>query len=148
MEIGMPTTIFESNILDDEAIYEIIGRFCFNGKFVKHECTIEENGPDYDFMLDDVRSKMNQNAKHMIPPRQNIFDKSKKTCSYIAQEMEENKPQSKITAQPRLIEKSCKFINPQKPPKPRGVGFASASIPMNPMKLDLKTRLKDGSNCR
>ena len=53
MEMGMPTTIFESNILEDEAIYEIIGRFCFNGKFVKNECTIEENGPDYDFMLDE-----------------------------------------------------------------------------------------------
>ena len=78
MEMGMPTTIFESNILDDEAIYEIIGRFCFNGKFVKNECTIEENGPDYDFMLDDTRSKINHNAEHMIPPRQNIFDKSKK----------------------------------------------------------------------
>ena len=143
MEMAMPTTIFESNILDDEAIYEIIGRFCFNGKFVKNECTIEENGPDYDFMLDDTRSKMNHNAEHMIPPRQNIFHTSKKTWMYIAQEQGENKPQSKITAQPRLIEKSCKFIIPQKPPKLRGVGFCFRKYPYEPNEARSQDKIKE-----
>ena len=88
-------------------------------------------------------SRMNHNAEHMIPPRQNIFDKSKKTCMYIAQEKGENKPQSKITAQPRLIEKSCKFIIPQKPPKLRGVGFWFRKYPYEPNEARSQNKIKE-----
>ena len=57
---------------------EIMDRF--GEKFVENECTIEEDGPDYDSITDDARSKVKNNAVEMIPPRQNIFDNSKKSC--------------------------------------------------------------------
>ena len=56
-------------------------RSCFGEKFVENECTIEEDDPDYDSFMDDARSKVNHKAEEMTPPRQNIFDNSKKSCS-------------------------------------------------------------------
>ena len=91
MEMGIPTTVFDSNIIDELDFSEIIDRTCFNEKFVENEneCTIEEVGPDYDSMMDDARSKMNHNAVEMTPPRQNIFDKSKNSCFHISPAKEE-----------------------------------------------------------
>ena len=48
MEMGIPTTVFEPNIIDDSDYCEIIDRTCINEKFVENEneSTIEEVGPD------------------------------------------------------------------------------------------------------
>ena len=131
MEMGIPTTVFESNIIDDSDYCEIMDRTCFNEKFVENEneCTIEEVGPDYDSMMDDARSKVNHNAVEMTPPRQNIFDKSKNSCFHISPAKEENKLQPTTTTQTNHIKKGCNFIIPEKPSERRGVGFCYRKYP-------------------
>ena len=86
MEMGMQTTTFDSDILPLDFCptdCEIMDRSCFDEKFVENECTIEEDDPDYDSFMADARSKVNHKAEVMTQPRQNIFDKSKKSCLYI-----------------------------------------------------------------
>ena len=115
--MGIPTTVFESNIIDDSDYCEIIDRSWFNEKFVgnENEFTNEEVGPDYDSMMDDARSKVIHNAVEMTPPRQNIFDKSKNSCFHISPAKEENKLQPTTTTQANHIKKGCNFIIPEKP---------------------------------
>ena len=127
-EMGLQVTTFGSDIIDDTAFCEIIGRR-FDEKFVENGCTIQEDDPDYDSIMDVARSKVNHKAKEMATPCQNIFDQSKTSCLYITQEKKENKLQPKITAQERHIEKSYKYILPEKPSKPRGGGFCYRKYP-------------------
>jgi len=86
---------------------------------------------------------VNHNAEEMTPPRQNIFDKSKKSCLY---ERKENKLRTKITTQTRHIEKSCDFIIPEKPSKHRGVGFCYRKYPDDANEAQSRDMIKGGSN--
>ena len=97
----------------------------------KTRCTIEEVGPDYDSMMDDARNKVNHNAVEMTPPRQNIFDKTKKSCFHISPAKEENKLQPTTTTPTNHIKKSCNFIIPEKPSERRGVGFCYRKYPVD-----------------
>lgn len=103
LEMGVQITHFDSDILDAQEVSEIAGR-CFYKKVDEVDddgSTVEEEGPDYDSIMDDARSKVNGEAEKVAPPRQHIFDKSNNPCWFLPREREytkkENKMQSKMT---------------------------------------------------
>ncbi len=107
-EMGIQVTDFDSDILDERAVSEIASS-SFYKKLVENEGTIEEDGPDYDSMMDDARSKVNGNSEKIAPPRQNIFDISENSCWYLPQKKMEKKLQPKITSQISHLDQSCRF---------------------------------------
>jgi hypothetical protein len=143
MEMGIPTTVFESNIINELDFYEIIDRSCFNEKFLENEneCTIEQVGPDYDSIMDDARSKMNHNAVEMTPPSQKIFE-SKNSCFHISPAKEAIKLQPATTTQTNHIKKGCNFIIPEKPSKRRGVGFCYRKYPEDFKQAQSRDKIK------
>jgi hypothetical protein len=119
LQMGIQVTNFDSYILDERALSEIASS-CFYEKLIEDEDTIEEDGPDYDSMMDDAQSKVNGNSENIAPPRQDIFDRSENSCWYLPQKKKENKLQPKILSQTSHIEQSRRYTIPANTSKPNG----------------------------
>ncbi|HEX9319126.1 MAG TPA: hypothetical protein VF884_09340 [Nitrososphaeraceae archaeon] len=110
MEMGIEVTDFDSVILDEEALNEL-GVDCFYKKQVRNEVTTEENGLNYDSMMNDARGKTNDEYYPVSSPRQNIFDRSDSPFE------KKEKLQPKIISQTSHAARSCWYNLPAKASK-------------------------------
>ena len=104
-QMGIGKTVFDSGIIDEDLVGEF-SRSCFNKKQAETRINLEEERiPDYDYIMERARSFTIGNSSSSAPPRQTIFERTRKSCIYRPQHKKDNL-QSEIVRQIGDIEKN------------------------------------------
>jgi len=103
-QMGIGKTAFDSAILDEQNVNKI-SRSCSFKKQPENRVRLEERTPDYDSMMEKARSFTNTKSLNIGPPGQNVFYRSRRSCTYLPQEKKDNlKPE--IASQIMTVEKN------------------------------------------
>jgi|GEM_PF-426878 len=103
-QMGIGKTAFDSAILDEQNVNKI-SRSCSFKKQPENRVRLEERTPDYDSMMEKARSFTNTKSLDIGPPGQNVFYRSRRSCTYLPQEKKDNlKPE--IASQIMTVEKN------------------------------------------
>ena len=93
-QMGIGKTAFDSAILDEQNVNKI-SRSCSFKKQPENRVRLEERTPDYDSMMEKARSFTNTKSLNIGPPGQNVFYRSRRSCTYLPQEKKDNlKPEN------------------------------------------------------
>jgi hypothetical protein len=102
--MGIGKTVFDSDIIDEDVVGEF-SRSCINKKQADARISLaEERIPDYDSIMESARSFTSRDSSSSSPPRQTIFERTRKSSIYKPQHKKDNL-QSEIVRQIDNIEK-------------------------------------------
>jgi hypothetical protein len=109
-QMGIGKTVFDSAILDEQDVNKI-SRSCSYKKQSENRVRLEERIPDYDSMMEKARSFTNTKSLNIGPPGQNVFYRSRRSCTYLSQEKKDNLKPENVFYRSR---RSCTYLPQEK----------------------------------